>query len=54
MGPWIIGPVSGSVATLIATIYVGAVYLADWAIDKMWWRYVDELLEGYESEEDYS
>lgn len=47
----IIGPISGSVAVLIATIYVALVYLADWAIDKIWWRYIDKALEGYESTE---
>ena len=45
----IIGPVSGSIAILIAAIYVAIVYLADWAIDKVWWWYVDKTLEGCES-----
>ena len=26
--------------------YVGLAYLADWMVDRIWWWYVDRVLEG--------
>jgi hypothetical protein len=38
--------VSECMSILVGVAYIAMVYLADWAIDKIWWWYIDKKLEG--------